>query len=165
MPERQIGGDIKQMKNEIPQDDYASVGRSINILSCKIKREIDRTFADTELTGVQSKIMHYIYAASEKGDVFQKDIAERFCLRRSSATEILNLIEKAGMISRESVDYDARLKRIVLTDKARELQQKLCAHISETEARLVSGISERELSVFMSVIAKMSDNIDGEGNG
>ena len=69
------------------------------------------------------------------------------------------------MISRESVDYDARLKRIVLTDKARELQQKLCAHISETEARLVSGISERELSVFMSVIAKMSDNIDGEGNG
>lgn len=148
------------MKNETVQDDYTSVGRSINILSGKIKREIDRTFADTELTGVQSKIMHYIYFASDKGDVFQKDIAEKFCLRRSSAAEILNSIEKAGMISRENVDYDARQKKLVLTDKAKMFKQKLCETIGQTEKQLNHGISEDELKVFMSVIAKMSDNID-----
>lgn len=150
-----------QMKTDMAQDD---VGRSINILSGKIKREIDRTFADTELTGVQSKILHYIYFASEKGDVFQKDISEKFCLNRSSAAETLNFIEKAGMILRESVDHDARQKKIVLTEKAMELKQKLCENISYTEGKLIEGISKEELKTFMVVISKMQDNIDSIHN-
>ncbi len=149
------------MKTDMAQDD---VGRSINILSSKIKREIDRTFADTELTGVQSKILHHIYFASEKGDVFQKDISEKFCLNRSSAAETLNFIEKAGMIIRESVDHDARQKKIVLTEKAMELKQKLCENINYTEGKLIEGISKEELETFMVVISKMQDNIDSIHN-
>ena len=136
------------------------IGRNINILAGKIKREIDRSFSGTELTGVQSKIMHFIYFASEKGDVFQKDVAERFSLRRSSATEILGLIEKAGMIERVNVDYDARLKKIVLTEKAMDLKQKLCENIGETEVKLTTGISAEELEQFCSTLEKMSRNLD-----
>ncbi len=136
------------------------VGREINILSGKIKRSIDKSFSGTELTGVQSKVMHFIYCKSETGDVFQKDISERFSLRRSTATEILGMIEKAGMIKRVGVEYDARLKKIVLTDKAMELKQKLCENIAETEIRLTSGISQKELDSFLSTIGKMIGNLD-----
>lgn len=37
-------------------------------------------------------------------DVFQRDLEERFNVRRSTVSNILSLMEKKGLIKRESVD-------------------------------------------------------------
>ena len=65
-------------------------------------------------------------------DLRQKDFEQQFNIRRSTASNILALIEKNGLIQRESVPYDARLKKIVLTDKAIEkIAQKAFDKIEE----------------------------------
>ncbi|SPU25488.1 MarR family transcriptional regulator [Bifidobacterium bifidum] len=51
-------------------------------------------------------------------EIYQHTIEQKFCITRSTASRVLALMEKKGLIARESVAHDARCKRIVLTDKA-----------------------------------------------
>jgi DNA-binding MarR family transcriptional regulator len=46
---------------------------------------------------------------------------------------MLKLMEKNGLISRVAVDYDARLKKIVLTEKAIQIHQKATHNIELLE--------------------------------
>ena len=48
-----------------------------------------------------------------------------------------------GYIKRESVPYDARLKKLVLTDTGRELHEKTKDMIDMLEEQTVAGISKR----------------------
>lgn len=111
------------------------------------------------LTGTHGFILGYLAEMSDKQDVFQKDVEKRFDIRRSTASEILNLMERNGLIVRVSVDYDARLKKIVLTDKAKDLCERIDEQFAETENMLTKGISEEELGTFFAVIDKMKANI------
>ncbi len=91
--------------------------------------------------------------------MFQRDIEKAFSISRSSVTVTLQLMEKNGLIRRESVAQDARLKRIVLTQKARDLHRQIEADILAFESNLARGISEEEQEVFLRVSKKMQENL------
>ena len=76
-----------------------------------------------------------------------------------TATKLLKDMEKNGLIYREAVPYDARLKRIVATEKAMRYQELIHQSLEETEDRLTSGISPQELAVFFKVINQMIRNM------
>ena len=52
------------------------------------------------LTGMHSYVLGYLRRECEKRDVFQKDVEAVFEMRRSTASEILKLMEKNGLITR-----------------------------------------------------------------
>lgn len=136
------------------------IGRIIGILSNQIKRYIDRISSDHGLTGMQGRVLHFILVKSKSGEVFQKDIEEEFNLRRSTATGILQLMEKNGIIRRESVSYDARLKNLIPTDKSKKLQGQVDDDIRDLETKLRENIDSEDLKVFYKVIIQMSKNLN-----
>ena len=81
----------------------------INILSHMIKRRLNATMQRLGLTGVQGHVMHFIVLKCADGPVYQRDVEAAFGLSRSTATGILQLMEKNGLIQRESAADDARL--------------------------------------------------------
>lgn len=109
-------------------------------------------------TGMHGYLLRYLYENQER-DVFQRDIEKAFSISRSSVTVTLQLMEKNGLIRRESVAQDARLKRIVLTQKARDLHRQIEADILAFESNLARGISEKEQEVFLRVAKKMQENL------
>ncbi len=135
-------------------------GAWINLLSHKVKKRLNATLADLGITGVQSRIMHYILAHYEDGPVFQKDVEEAFGLSRSTATGILQLLEKNGIIVRESVESDGRLKSLVPTRKAVELESEVRTSVREIEQLMTQGISSGQLELFYETVTKMSANLD-----
>lgn len=110
-----------------------------------------------EFSGSQGRTLHFLLAQTE--DVFQKDIEEEYGIRPSTATELLKQMEKNGLIIREAVSYDNRLKKIVLTNKALLYKDQVIQDLSMLEETLLKGISEEELKVFIKVIEKMTDNL------
>lgn len=82
-------------------------------------------------------------------------------MRRSTATVILQLMEKNGMIRREKVDYDARLKKIVLTDKALDLHKQIDREIKLFEKQICEGITQEEMQAFWNVTEKIKQNLIG----
>ena len=77
---------------------------------------------------------------------------------------MLQLMEKNGMITRASDANDKRLKRLLLTDAARELLAELDRERYEFELLCKRGLSEEELAVFFTVADKIAANIKENDN-
>ena len=112
----------------------------------------------SDVTMMQGWVIGFLCSNSDR-DMFQKDIEQRFEIRRSTATAMLQLMEKNGYITRHSVDYDARLKKICVTEKAKLLHKSILDRIEATEKQMLTGISKEEIDAFFSIIDKMKDNI------
>lgn len=82
-----------------------------------------------------------MFLARNRGrEIYQHTIEQKFCITRSTASRVLALMEKKGLIARESVEHDARCKRIVLTDKADAIVADLKANGDRVERLLVGRL-------------------------
>ncbi len=131
--------------------------RYVSKLSNKLRRKLDTLFPKQEFSGSQGRTLHFLLAQNR--DIFQKDIEEEYSLRPSTATELLKQMEKNGLIVREPVPYDNRLKKIVLTEKALLYRQQVVKDLTDLEKALVKGIPQKDLEVFFDVMEKMMDNL------
>ena len=137
------------------------IGAQLGVLSNLLKRQMAfqrAGAADCHVTGMQAMIIHYLAMAD--GDRFQKDVETQFRFRRSTATGILQLMEQHGLLRREPVPQDGRLKRLVLTDQARALDAELTQRLRQTEERMRRGIGEEELAVWFRVCGKLRANLE-----
>ncbi|MEA5050084.1 MAG: MarR family transcriptional regulator [Oscillospiraceae bacterium] len=140
---------------ETNDDQTRHLGFEIRRLSNLLRRNFDGMAVRTlpqDITGVQIWMLGYIARESVSGDVFQRDIEKRFNVRRASATGMLQLLEKNGMITRESVPYDARLKKIVLTDRGRSASEAMHKNIGAFEKEITDSIEPDDLAAFYRVI-------------
>ncbi|HIY09610.1 MAG TPA: MarR family transcriptional regulator [Firmicutes bacterium] len=135
-------------------------GLWINTLSHKLKKRMNANMQSLGLTGVQGRVMHYILVKYARGPVYQRDVESAFSLSRSTATGILQLMEKNGLIQRESVACDARLKSLIPTEKAVQLDAEIGQYLRQTELRLTQGLTDAQLTLFMEIAAQMSANLD-----
>ena len=132
----------------------------INVLSNKLKKRMNANMQSLGLTGVQGRVMHYILVKCADGPVFQRDVENAFDLSRSTATGILQLMEKNGLILRENMASDARLKSLIPTEKAARLDAQIGEYLQQTEQRLTQGVPEEQLLLFLETAARMSANLD-----
>lgn len=135
------------------------LGMEIRKLSNCMRHAAPRFCDDEDVTAVNGRIIMYLYHHREE-DIFQKDIENEFSIRRSTSSSIISLMEKKGYIERVFVAHDARLKKLVLTDKALQLCDIIHTNTMEFEKNIRNGISEEELKIFYSVLDKIVDNIN-----
>ena len=128
-----------------------------------ISRLVIKETKDKELllSPIQIRIIKFILNNSNK-EVFQRDIENKFEIRRSTTTGILNTMEKNNLIKREISKLDKRQNKIVLTSYGKELFLKIERDISKLENRIVNNISKEELNIFFNVIDKIINNLEGE---
>ncbi len=135
------------------------LGKHILQASHQLKNYLDYVFGNTDLNGLQARILNFVETNDQQGvDVYQKDIEAEFKIRRSSVSSVLDTMEKNGYIRRVSVLADARLKKLVLTDKAKETGVSHRNSLLEFEAALENGLTEEEMQMFKNVLAKVVDN-------
>ena len=134
-----------------------SAARYISKLSNKLRRRMDTLSSREHFSGSQGRTLHFLLA--QTGDVFQKDIEEEYSIRPSTASEMLKQMEERGLIRRETVPYDNRLKKVVLTDQALAYRQQVRQELTQLEETLIQGISPEEMEVFFRVVEKMMDNL------
>ncbi|WP_294580256.1 MarR family winged helix-turn-helix transcriptional regulator [uncultured Thomasclavelia sp.] len=133
-------------------------GRDISKLANQIKRQINLLITKIGLPGAQGRTLHFL-AAHQDEDMYQKDIEEEFNLRPSTATGLLQALEKEGYIHRYSCKEDGRLKKIVLDKKADDIARQANDDLLRLEKKLLEGIDPQDLKVFERVLQQMFDNI------
>lgn len=129
-----------------------------NLIHRKLTNSKHRQFIEPT-TAPNMWIIEHILRNSDR-DIFQKDLEDEFSIRRSTVSKTLSLMEKKGLIKREAVSYDARLKKLTVTDKAIELNNLLREDIDNLEKSIKSGISESEMETFKTVMQKIINNIE-----
>lgn len=136
------------------------VGFEIRVLSNLIYHRINQMSAQEgeTLTANQDWVLHFLIQ-SQGRDIMQRDIEKEFSIRRSTASRTLQLMERNGYIRREPVSYDARMKKLVVTEKGAEARERMIDRLNRFEAELQSGISRDELSQLTRTIRKLEENI------
>lgn len=135
-----------------------SIGLAIRILSIQIVRSIDSA-VPKNITGLQGHVIDFIQIESAHTDVFQRDVEIEFNIRRSTATGILQSMEKKNLITREAVPIDARLKKIVLTDKALSIHNQIIQKLTYVEEQLKKNLTDDEINMFFDIVERLSTNI------
>nr|WP_318684229.1 MarR family transcriptional regulator [uncultured Acetatifactor sp.] len=134
--------------------------KSVNNL---IRRNLDIRFAEAglgELAGMQGPILGFLQKEGQQREIFQKDLEKRFNIRRSTATVMLQNLEQKGYIVREAVHSDARMKRIVLTQKAIRHNLAIRDQIDAFNKELEEGLTSEEKKMFLRILDKIKKNLE-----
>lgn len=110
------------------------------------------------LTAIQCMVIGYLSENAAR-DVFQRDLEAEFMVRRSTVTGILQGMERRGLILRQPVAQDARLKKLSLTEAGMEIHQKVQQSLREIEERALEGVSEEDFLIFCRTLEKMKQNL------
>lgn len=118
---------------------------------------------DQRLTPMQGRVIGFIRHST--GDVFQRDLEAEFEIRGSTASAIVQGMERNGLLRREPVARDARLKKLVLTPSAARFSERFRREMARVEAQLTQGVSQRELDAFFVLVEKFEANLSGYSGG
>lgn len=143
-------------------EDSKRIGFQMKSINNLIRRRLNVRFTEAglnELCGMQGPMIGYIYKQSKTQDVFQKDIEKEFNIRRSTATVMLQNMEQKGLIVRQTVDHDARMKKILLTEKATECHLRVREQIDAFNEELENGITKEEKEEFFRILEKIKCNL------
>jgi DNA-binding MarR family transcriptional regulator len=138
-----------------------SIGLELRSLNNLIMRHVENSAnkkqADS-ITGTNGWIIGFLAENADK-EIYQKDLEEQFSITRSTASKVLILMEKKGLIERHSVPHDARLKKLILTERARKVSELMIEDATQMEEKITRGFTSEELEYLLNCIQRMKNNI------
>ena len=141
--------------------DTRCVGLEIRKVSNLFRRNLESrlTPAEVGVTGMQRMVLRFLAEHADR-EIYQRDIESFFSIRRSTATGMLQLMEKNGLLVRQSVSSDARLKKLELTPAGTALYRKTESDIQAMEHKAVLGMTAAEVDQFFLLLGKIQKNLE-----
>lgn len=142
-----------------------SIGYRMRVIHNDIHKQMEAKRIENEgdLTGMQRWTMGYI-KDHENQTIYQKDIEQEFKVSGATASNMLKLMEKKGLILREPVSHDARLKKISLTPKAQNMVARAQQDVQEMEEKILNGFQKEEIAQLKKYLDRIMDNIGVSDN-
>ena len=95
----------------------------------------------------------------ENDGLSHKEISE-YCLKdKTSITKIIDTLEKKNLVVRVADQLDHRVKRVVLSNKGKELFLQAIPIMELTRDQLREGITEQDIESLRSVLTKIYNNL------
>ena len=108
----------------------------------------------------ESRLVEDLKADSANVMVMILELESEFGITRSTASRVLRLMEQKGLVERQSVPQDARLKKLVLTERSRRLVQEMCQTGMTIDTRLLRGFSPDEVQTLYGFLDRMFRNLE-----
>lgn len=145
-----------------PRDEKREIryGREVQRIANRFRRLGDENLQKEGITISQLRVIAFISKNGNAGTVYQKDLEEHLCVRRSSVTSLLQNMEKSGILTRGGSEKDARVKTLVLTEKGKKLDEKLICYINTLEEKLMEGFSLEEKNLLQGFLFRMIENLE-----
>lgn len=139
--------------------DNFDLGRYFGAIHNGVGRYMENYACRGDVTAKNGWIIMYLHKNRDKV-VYQKDLEKEFNITRSTASKVVILMEKKGLVERLSVEGDARLKQLVLTDRGEAYVQEIEKNRMKMDAVLQAGFSEEEMGVFRGYLMRVIDNLE-----
>lgn len=144
-----------------PPDNQKHIGAETRMISNLIHRMFNRphcTEEEDSISGTNGWILGYL-ADNDDRDIFQRDLEEKFHVRRATVSKTIRLMEHKGLIEHCPVPQDARLKKLVITEKGRRMHEEKIAEFNRIEKFLTKDIPQEKLDTFFEVCDMIKQNV------
>lgn len=136
-------------------------GALIKKLNNSLQRYSEREARKIGITQTQMSIIDFLYRNERQREIYQTNVEREFNIQKSSATALLKLMEKKGLIVRSPAKKDSRYKFILLTTKSRQLADHISAFYqanNEELQRVLGDNTER----FVDDLSKLQKYMDDQ---
>ena len=133
--------------------------QKIMVLNDRAHTKYIQTDNPTSLTDMQAIVLHFILFESRRRVVYARDVEAYFGIKASSVNSLVNYLEQAGYIRRETEADDMRLKKLVATEKAYAVEEWLMQSIHYGVVDIFAGFTEEEMQELKSLMEKMRVNL------
>lgn len=142
-------------------DSFYDYRRTPMLLISEISRlmgERVRQSGDEDPIGQKSGRLLLIELSKKDGRT-QLDLAHATHLKAPTISVALQKLEKDGFVSRRPDEYDLRATRVFLTEKGRELDNRIKKKICEEEKEAIKNLTDSECDTLMRLLNKIKANL------
>ena len=141
----------------VGQTPEKDIGWKIKRLHTAFSQFRDRNIEELDLTPSQAFLLGYLSRHSD-APVYASDIGKDFGLRHPTVSGLLSRMEQKGFI-RYDADEDHRRKRIVLTERALAVHERIIENIHRTNDIAAANLSEEERTELHRLLDRVYENL------
>ena len=134
----------------------------IDMLSASMRqsvRDYRELHATDELLKLSITQLHYLHAIKEIDNVTFRDLVAKFHVQKSTVTDSVNRLIKAGLVCKKQSAEDLRVFHLYLTEKGRELLSLENQGYYKFAQKMTACLTEQEKKQFAQVLQKISDEL------
>lgn len=139
-------------------EQHLKPGILIKFIDNAVKKNCNSMLKEMNLTSTQLDVLMYLLSNQDR-EVNQTDIEKEFKIKNPTVTGILSRLEAKGFVRRAVSSSDARVKRILVTDKSREIEKKVHQKGALIEDRLLKGFTKEEQEQLSAFLERVLDNV------
>ncbi|MFH5810730.1 MarR family winged helix-turn-helix transcriptional regulator [Companilactobacillus sp. FL22-1] len=125
--------------------------RLLKIAANRITKKLDLFAQKYDLTWMQMSVIDFLSRKNDQ-EIFQSDIEKEFYIQRSTATVLLQRMEKRDLIYRRLSTSDARQKSVFLTEKSHKLEIDINHFMQNNQELLENNFSAAEIAIFEKIL-------------
>ena len=146
------------MKNSVINNGSDRIGNINNVGSLFLR------YVSSELlkVGMRSSYMHMMQPLMDSESLTQLQLVELTGLKAPTISITLRNMEREGIEARVKNDSDRRETHVSLTDKGKDMYEKILETLGKAEEIMLKGISDKELKAARVAADKMSANLLSE---
>ncbi|MDR6717381.1 MarR family winged helix-turn-helix transcriptional regulator [Paenibacillus sp. 2003] len=132
------------------------IRQSLDRVSSQMRRDYSDSLRELNLYVGQDNLLSRLWL----GDgVTQMQLCEYLKCEPPTVTNMVKSLEQNGFIYRKRDEHDARVMRIFLTDKGRELEKPVESKWREQQEKLLHSILPEERLILRELMKRMERNL------
>lgn len=152
----------RKVNGNLPEEnDFATIKRTPMLMLHEITRLMGdkiREKGDDNPISQKSGRLIMMELAKRDGRT-QLDLVNATHLKAPTISVALQKLEHDGFVLRRPDEYDLRATRVFLTDKGRELDNKISKRVCEEEALAMENLTESECETLVKLLGKIKQNL------
>ncbi|NMM62461.1 MarR family transcriptional regulator [Clostridium sp. P21] len=131
-------------------------GNFTTLVNRKIIHYLNSQLIEFDITADQWQVLLKL---SRQDKISQKILSKMVNKDQPTLTRMLDILERKALIERHTSKEDRRSFSIHITKKGLDLTQKLIPYIENIFKKILNGVSEKNLSIYLDVLVQIDENI------
>ncbi|SMB79499.1 DNA-binding transcriptional regulator, MarR family [Desulfonispora thiosulfatigenes DSM 11270] len=137
-------------------DNENSIGRWVSILYRLGQSYLDRKLKEIDLSCGQFPFLMLLF---KKDGVSQDSLAKSLCIDKGTTARAVKKLEASGYVKRVECFEDKRINKVILTQKANEIEPQIELIISQWTELLTKDFELEEKEIALKLLKRMAGNV------
>ncbi|MFP7412004.1 MarR family winged helix-turn-helix transcriptional regulator [Priestia filamentosa] len=137
----------------------AELERSLRYMSVIIKQKGREILNDYNITPLQFAALQWLF---DLGEMTIGDLSSKMYLACSTTTDLIDRMEKTGLVTRAKDEQDRRIVRVVLLERGKKLIEEVIAKRQNYLAEVVCEYDRAEVELLCENLQKLHKEMSSE---
>ena len=138
-------------------DPYKSLGFQCELTLKLFLRNLALRLDGTGISPTQFRLLAHLMT---DGPLTQAELSEMLSITPPSTVKLIDRMQRDGWVIRQASDQDRRINKIICTEQAKKIWEKVTVHSRDLLRQAYQGLSEDEINSVITILEKVRKNLE-----